>query len=84
MEEVNRIVIDKENYSSETEFENEIKKAIKMLLDAKYIMTVKYDANDKKMGIVVIDYEYANQEFGCRYPHWLSPEEYESVRWDNE
>lgn len=84
VEDMSRIVFDRDNYSSESEFENEIKKAIKVLLDAGYIMTVKYDAGDKKMGIVVVDYSYQNQELGCRYPYWLSPEEFESVIWDDE
>ena len=84
MKDVNMIVFDRDTYSSEAEFENEIKKAVMMLLNAGYIVTVKYDANDKGMGIVRIDYNYAEQEYGAHYPHWLSPEEFESVIWDNE
>lgn len=84
IEDMNRLVICKSNYSSEDEFENEIKKAIKVLLDAGYIMTVKYDAGDKEMGIVVIDYNYEDLELGTRYPYWLSPEESESIIWDDE
>ena len=42
-------------------------------------MTVKYDANDKDIGVVVIEYNPTFQEWGCDYPYWLSPEEIDSV-----
>ena len=77
MKDVNRIVICKDNFSNQEEFENEIKKAIMLLLNNDYIMTVKYD--DIELGIVVIDFNYADEGLGCHYPRWLSPEEYESV-----
>lgn len=76
---MNRIAICKEDYKSNKEFKNAIKKAIMVLLDNDYIMTVKYDDRDKEMGIVVIDYDYANEEFGGRLPYWLLPEEIEKI-----
>lgn len=79
MNKVNTLVICKEHYKSEEEFEKVIKDAIMLLLNAEYVMTIKYDANDKEMGIVVIEYNYAELEFGDRYPYWLYPEEAESV-----
>lgn len=84
MNNVNSITICRDDYSSIEEFENAIKKAIMVLLDNNYIMTVKYDANDKELGIVVIEFEYANQEFGCDYPYWLSPEEFEIITMNKE
>lgn len=80
MKDVNRIVVCKEDYNSQEEFENAIKAAIMVLLNNNYIMTVKYD--EKGLGIVVIDYNYDNEEYGCHYPHWLSPDEFESITWD--
>lgn len=77
MNKVNRLVLCKEDYKDSIEFENEIKNAIKLLLNANYIMTIYYD--EKEYGIVVIDYNYANKEYGDRYPYWLYPEEEESV-----
>ena len=77
--EVNRITVCKDNYESIKEFKNAVKKAIMTLLDNDYIMTVKYDVRDKEMGIVVIDYGYADQSFGGHYPYWLSIEEAESI-----
>lgn len=80
MKDVNQIVICKEDYNSQEEFENAIKAAIMVLLNNNYIMTVKYD--DKGFGIVAIDYNHDNEEYGCHYPYWLSPGEYESITWD--
>ena len=81
MKDVNQIVVCKEDYKSKEEFENAIKDAIMVLLNNNYIMTVRYD--EKGLGIVAIDYNYSNQEYGCHYPYWLSPTEWESVVWDN-
>ena len=64
MNDINSIVICKDNFSTQEEFENEIKKAIMLLLNNDYIMTVKYDANDKKLGAVVIEYEAADGIMG--------------------
>lgn len=80
---VNQIAFVLEDYASREEFENEIKKAIMVLLDAGYIATVRYD-DGKGAGIVCVDYNYEDRSFGGHYPYWLSPEEYESVIWDNE
>lgn len=77
MNKVNELVICKEDYKEYKDFKNAIKKAIMMLLDNNYIMTVKYD--DKELGIVMIKYNYANAEYGDRLPYWLLPEEEESV-----
>lgn len=77
MNDVNNIAICKNDCSSKEEFENAIKKAVTCLLDNNYIMTVRYD--EKGLGIVSIDFEYDNLEYGCCYPYWLSPEEYDEV-----
>lgn len=77
--EVNRLTVCKDEYSSNKDFRNAVKKAVMSLLDNGYIMTVKYDLNDKEMGIVVIDYNYADEEIGGHYPCWLSPEEIEDI-----
>lgn len=77
MNKVNEITIIKDNYRNEHDFEEAIQKAVMVLLNNNYIMTVRYD--EKSLGIVAIEYNYANQEHGCDYPYWLSPEEIESV-----
>lgn len=82
MKDVNRITICRDNYKSQEDFEKAIKNAIMLLLNANYIMTVKYD--EPGLGIVCIDYNYADESWGCHYPHWLSVDEYESITWDDE
>lgn len=82
MKELNSIVICRDKYKSQEEFEKAIKDAVMVLLNNDYIMTVRYD--EKGLGIVVIDYNYSEQEFGDAYPYWLLPEEWESVVWKDE
>ena len=82
MNKVNSIVICRDNYNSQEEFENAIKDAVMVLLNNDYIMTVRYD--EKGLGIVAIDYNYSDESFGDCYPYWLMPEEYESIIWNNE
>lgn len=81
MNSVNQIVICRNKFNSQEEFENAIKNAVMVLLDNDYIMTVKYD--EKGLGIVVIEYNYGDQSFGDAYPYWLMPEEWESVVWNS-
>ena len=79
---VNQIVICKDEYKTQEDWQNAIKDAIMVLLNNNYIMTVRYD--EKGLGIVVIDFNHDDQSFGCDYPYWLSPDEWESVIWDEE
>ena len=73
MNSVNRITICKDRYKTKYDFENAIKRAVMLLLENDYIMTIKYD--EPALGIVCIDYNYADRSFGAEYPVWLSPEE---------
>ena len=82
MNNVNSIVICRDNYQSQEEFENAIRDAVMVLLNNEYIMTVRYD--EKGLGIVVIDYESDDRKFGGAYPYWLKPTEYESILWNDE
>lgn len=82
MNKVNSIVICKDKFKTEEDWKNAIKDAIMVLLENDYIMTVRYD--EKGFGIVAIDYNYAEQEFGAAYPYWLMPEEWESITWNDE
>lgn len=81
MKKVNQIVICKDEYNSKEEFENAIKDAVMVLLNNNYIMTINYD--NKGFGIVVIEYDDANETFGGYYPYWLLPEECESITWQD-
>ena len=82
MNDINTITICKDTYETQEDFDNAIKKAVMVLLDNNYIMTVRYD--EPGLGIVCIDYNYADQSYGDHYPYWLSPTEWESVTWDDE
>lgn len=82
MRDVNSLVICKEDYDSAEQFENAIKDAIMVILNNGYIGVVKYD--EKQLGIVSIEYEHDNLQYGTKYPYFLSPEEYESIIWDEE
>lgn len=82
MNKVNEIVICRNNFDSEGAFKNAVRDAIMVLLDNDYIMTVRYD--EKGLGIVAIEYNYGDESFGDYYPHWLLPEEYESITWSGE
>jgi hypothetical protein len=77
MNNTNHITICKDKFKTQEEFQNAIRDAIMVLLNNDYIMTVRYD--EPGLGIVCIEYNYANQEYGTDYPYWLSPEEWESV-----
>lgn len=82
MNDVNSIVICKDRYSSQEEFENAIKRAVMVLLENDYIMTIRWD--EKGLGILVIDFEDDDQSTGAPYPYWLYPEEWESVVYNDE
>ena len=77
MNSVNRITICKDKYKTQDDFENAIKRAVMLLLENDYIMTIKYD--EPALGIVCIDYNYADRSFGTEYPIWLNSEEEEKI-----
>ena len=82
MKDVNSIAICRDNYSSREEWENAIKKMVMCLLDNRQIMTVRYE--EPGLGIVAIEFNHDDQSWGARYPYWLSPEEAESIIYDDE
>lgn len=82
MSKVNELVLCRYEYDSQEEFEDEIKKAVMLLLNADQIMTIRYD--EKGLGIVVIEYKYDDQSYGDYYPYWLLPDEIESVVFDED
>ena len=82
MRDVNNIAIVRDNYSTCEEWEDAIKKMVINLLYNRQIMTVRYD--EPGLGIVSIDFNPDQQEWGCEYPYWLSPNEEASVIYDDE
>lgn len=82
MKDVNSIAICRNNYSTKEEWEEAIKKMVMCLLDNRQIMTVRYD--EPGLGIVVIEFNSDDQSWGEHYPYWLSPQEEESIIYDDE
>ena len=82
MNKVNEITICRDKFSSNEEFEDAIKKAVMVLLENDYIMTVRWD--EKGLGILVIEYDKSDRCIGGPYPFWLLPEEWEGVVYNKE
>ena len=82
MNKTNEFVLKKENYRSYEEFERALGRIVLSLIESDYIMTVRYD--EPGVGIVAIDYNSANKEFGYDYPYWLSEDEFFSIYTDEE
>lgn len=82
MNKVNELVICKDNFRSQEDFENAIKKAVMVLLDNRYIMTVRYD--DPGLGVVSIDFESDDPSLDCPYPCWLTYKQCERIEMDED
>lgn len=82
MNRVNNITICNDQYETQEDFENAIKRAVMVLLENRYIMTVRYD--ESGLGIVCIDFDYEDQNLGTPYPYWLTYEQWERIEFDEE
>lgn len=70
---VNRLTICRNNYKSEEEFRKAINTSVNLLIDAEYVLVIQYD--EKGLGIVTIDYSYADRSLGAPYPIWGNEDE---------
>ena len=70
---VNRLTICRDKYKSEEEFRNAISASVNLLIDAEYVLVIRYD--EKGLGIVTIDYSYADRSLGAPYPIWGNEDE---------
>lgn len=75
MSDVNTIDILKSDYVSREKWEEAVKNLIFSLLETRQIMVVRYD--EPGIGIVKIAFNPDNEEWGCKYPYWLKPDEAE-------
>jgi hypothetical protein len=82
MQDINRIVIDRNNHESQEEFENAIRDAVMLLMNEGYVMVVRYD--EPGLGIVCIDFDHDDLCMGSPYPYWLTSGQCESVAFDDE
>lgn len=71
----NQLIICKDNFKNEKEFEAMVGQVVMMLLKNRQIMTVRYD--EPGLGIVDITYNPDDEAYGCDYPCWLSTDERE-------
>lgn len=77
MQDINRIVISRENHDTQEEFENAIRDAVMLLMNEGYVMVVRYD--EPGLGIVCIDFDYEDVMLSNRYPCWITTDEWEMV-----
>ena len=70
---VNRLTICRDKYKSEEDFRNAINTSVNLLIDAEYVLVIQYD--EKGLGIVTIDYSYADKSLGAPYPIWGNEDE---------
>ena len=73
MNKVNSICICKSDYKNEKDWEDAIHTFVLGLLNAEYVVVVRYD--DKGLGHVVIEFNYADRSYGDDYPYWLNPDQ---------
>jgi len=78
------IVFSKKERESKAELFERVGEQLKLLLEAGYIAVVRYD--EPGIGVIVIEYQHdENLDYwGCAAPIWLTPEERESVKWDDD
>ncbi len=58
----------------------DIGEVVRMLLKNNYLAVCRQE----DFGIVVLDFEFADRDYGCDYPVWLSPSEEDTVIWDSD
>ena len=81
MKKVNTITVVLENYNNEFEWKDAIQRAIEVLMENRYVMTIR----EEEKGIVVIDYDYDwNTGLGERTPIWLTFSEEERLVYDED
>ena len=77
MNRVSGITVCQSSFRDEEEFKRKVGEVVMLLLECGNIATVRYD--EPGLGIVHMDYNYADQSFGAPYPYWLTPEQAEMV-----
>lgn len=81
MKKVNTITVVLEDYNDEFEWKDAIQRAIEVLMENRYVMTIR----EEEKGIVVIDYDYDwNTGLGERAPIWLTSSEEERLVYDED
>lgn len=74
MEKVNSIALDKRDYETEEEFWNTVATQMRILADAGYTASIRYEDCD----IYVIEFDWTREGWGNFIP-WVNAEEYEKA-----
>lgn len=77
MTKVNTIVFCKDDYKTEQEWKDAVRDATFILLNAQYQMIIKYD--EPGLGIIRIDFEFADESLGSPWPYWLTVDQAEHL-----
>ena len=81
MKKVNTITVVLEDYNDEFEWKDAIQRAIMVLMENRYVMTIR----EEEKGIVVIDYDYDwSTGLGERAPIWLTLSEEQRLIYDED
>lgn len=77
MNKVNEIIICRDSFDSQEEFEKSILNTTMALLNNNYIVVTDWD--EQGLGILRLSFNYANREYGDIYPYWLKAEQVEAL-----
>jgi len=77
MPDVNQLVLCRDFYKDDVEFWSQVGQAVKLLLNAENILTIRFD--EKGLGILSIEFNPDDVILGYAEPHWLTLDEWELV-----
>lgn len=80
MKKVNSIAINRDKYKTEEEFYVVIGKVVGMLMDLGQVLVCRYE----DCSVYVIEFDDNDAELGGPLPLWLTPEERESVIYEDD
>lgn len=75
----NTLVIDRKSYFSEEDYFQAIGNAIDMLQKNDYTIVIPR----KECNFTMLEYNYADPQMGTAMPVWLTPEEEETVKYED-
>lgn len=77
MNKVNEIIICRDSFDSQEEFEQNILDTTMALLKNNYIIVTNWE--ESGLGILRLEFNYNTKEYGDIYPYWLTVEQAESI-----
>ena len=78
---VNRISFELENYADEQKLFEDVAKVLEILIKNGEVCTFFYEDG----GEYIIQHNYANEEYGCEIPKWITQDDWEDFKvWKEE